>query len=147
MILKFVFFCLGLNSFPALWAETLESHFLYSLSHARSSAEVERFQLAYEQLKVTRTACHIQLTEHSVPVACYESLSLEDRLSFHDSLRSREDRLRQLDALCRLAAQKLTLAVKDSPSLSLSKPCAKMIQEAREIRAYHDEDSGTWSEN
>jgi hypothetical protein len=123
-------------------AESLETHYLARVAQARSPRQVEEFKSAYERLRIARTACQIQLSEHSMPLSCYEWLHFTSQLDFKEpGLVS----LSQLDRLCAMAANDLRVEGEDSPYLSPG--CAQKLREFRAIQAYRAEDVVPWSEN
>src|SRR5438477_488561 len=87
-------------------ADGLDSWYLHQISRSQSGSEVEKSKTLYETLKVGRTACRIQLREHTVPSACYEVLSLAAGHFSAAKTRNREF-LRILDEHCADACHKL----------------------------------------
>lgn len=80
-------------------AATAERQYAESLLRAKSTAEVERVSAAFDELRLSRLACHIQLRERAVPVSCYQALHLENRAHLHSAAQSRS-LLLKLDKLC-----------------------------------------------
>ncbi len=125
-------------------AETLENRFLRHLKHAHRGFQVDNLHSAYARLKVADLACEIQLNEERVPSACYESLSLRQKLGIEIPARKKAKRLRQLDEVCLRAAEQL----KTSPGQDsfVSAECAQKIRQSQEIQDYRGQAPDTWSD-
>jgi hypothetical protein len=121
---------LSTNAFPL----SLESTYLRALSSARDSTSVEHLLRAYEQLKIARTACKIQLTATAVPVACYQTLALENNLKLHKSPRDQQALVLHLDSLCQQAT--LSLTIQPTAPTYVSNRCRQWLQRAGEIARY-----------
>lgn len=121
---------LSANAFPL----SLESTYLQALSSARDSTSVEHLLRAYEQLKIARTACKIQLKATAVPVACYQTLALENNLKLHKSPRDQRALVLQLDSLCQRAT--LSLTIQPTAPTYVSIRCRQWLQRAGEIARY-----------
>lgn len=116
------------------------------LAHAKSASEVSRVVAAFEELKISRAACRIQLKQKKVPVACYESLSLEIKKGLHPRSVKQTQLLARLDEICAESAQKFQIPRELPPTLAVSVKCRNHIAEALEIRRYREQ-SPAWSEN
>lgn len=121
------------------FAETLESRFLEQLTRAHSSAAVDHLKNTYEELKVARGACKIQLSERTPPSACYASLRLENSLGINATHAQKAKLLSRLDSLCASATLKLRVS-KEQNDLGVSNACARHIREARAIQEYRQDE-------
>jgi hypothetical protein len=121
---------------PCTSAETLESRALKAVLQARTPTEAIRVQAWYEELKVTRTACRIQLRERIVPSACYAVLEQERKLGLSSAAQARQQ-VGRLNSLCRSASARLqvpTFVPKGVP-----RACAHWVAEAVRINDYRRE--------
>lgn len=116
------------------------------LSRARSAREITELRRQYEELKIARGACKLQLRSKSVPVACYETLTLEKKWGLHPRAAGRENLRARLDEMCARAAHELRVTVPVEPGSPVSPACRKEIARALAIREYRDKDPG-WSGN
>lgn len=129
-----------------LSAKTLETTYLWRLSQTREPRQIDQLTRQYADLKVARTACRIQLHEHTVPSACYESLRLETALGLHPKTTEKMRLLRHLDDLCRNAAAALRIGSLNVAPTSTT--CAREVQRARMVQEYRQEDvrsAESWS--
>jgi hypothetical protein len=139
-ILGYILFCL-----PIVQAAS-DQDLVRALARARSSAELRRVTGLYEELKIARAACRLQLRAKSTPFACYESLQLEIRRGYHSSISERRHLTERLDKLCEDAAVGLIVPREPAADPILSPKCRKFLREARAIRNYREQ-RPDWSEN
>lgn len=141
-MLRFAFSLLLFNS--GVTAATLERLYVDRLAERRTGKEVHELRKEFEDLKIARAACRLQIRQNKVPEACYETLGLETRWGLHPSERSRAKLRAELDEICRKAANELRVG---RHSLNAVSPaCRREIAKAREIQEYRDAGSG-WSGN
>lgn len=115
---------------------TLDQDYVRRLTRVHSTAELERAKSEFEDLKVARTACRMQIYASQLPAACYESLDLEIRWGLHPAATDRRRILTRLDNLCEESAAALKIP-RDSHILSkISLHCRLNIKRAREIQEY-----------
>ncbi len=126
---------------PSAFGSSLESTYLQALSRAPDGSSVAQLLKAYEQLKVARTACKIQLRAATIPVACYQTLALETNLRLHKPPRERQALLLRLDSLCQQAA--LSLAVQSATPPFVSKNCRQWMLRAGEVARYRQHTTGS----
>jgi hypothetical protein len=124
----------------------LEQEYVRKLNQSTSARDVEVLQSTFEQIRMLRLACRLQIQSRFVPTNCFEVLRLERRWGLRtrgETSRAEQD----LNERCRKAAQGLRLPPLASSTTELSKICLRQVQEAREIQAYRARESDTWSEN
>ena len=122
---------------PWARADDLERIFLREMTHARSPAALEQARADYTELKIARSACHLQLATHSVPAACYEQAHLEARFG-HAPVPAR---MAKLDRLCARASEAHVYA---GDLGQVSSACAASVRLSRQIQAYRREDAVDW---
>jgi hypothetical protein len=122
----------------------LEQEYLRKLNHSHSARSVDLLQSTFEQIRMLRLACHLQLESSLVPTSCFEVLHFEERWGLR-SRRERERAVQDLDERCRKAAQGLRLPSSISSTSELTKSCLHYVEEARAIQAYRARDSDIWS--
>ena len=123
-------------------AESLESYYLARLAQAHSPQQVEELKTTYEHTRVSRTACQIQLADHTMPLSCYEWVHFANLMNFKDTGVAS---IHQLDRLCATAASQMKVEGEENSYLSTN--CQQKLREFREIQAYRGEDGDAWSEN
>ena len=130
--MRFIWWVIFFHSIAG--AAPLESHYLAYIASARDPRAVEHLMAQYEELKITRAACRIQLRDQNVPTACYLALRLENNLHMHPTEMKTGLLRAQLDSRCRQAA--LTADIPPATDEAVSPACAKWLREARAIVAY-----------
>jgi len=124
----------------------VEQEYAQRLSRSRSAAHIAQLKREFETLKVTRTACRLQLNQKQLPLACYEALAAEIRWGLHPGHETRRHLVLRLDELCRQAAHALNLAKNPVLPPDISAACRKEVAQAQLIQKYR-EGRTAWSEN
>jgi hypothetical protein len=117
-----------------------------AVARAKSAAEVHRVLEDFEELKISRAACRLQIKKKQVPLACYESLFLEIKKGLHPRSIDRIRLSARLDELCAESAQRFQMPREFPRSVAVSTQCRKYINDANDIRRYR-ENNPTWSDN
>jgi hypothetical protein len=132
---------------PSAAALTLEGEYARRLERAHTAGEIDRLNATYDEIRVLRLACGVQLRAKRAPLSCYEALRLETEWALHGS-GERATLQHRLDERCRSAAQALRVPVAGDDSLpAVSAPCREEVRRARRIQAYRADDDATWSGN
>jgi hypothetical protein len=118
----------------------LENQVLEQLTQARSARDVDNLKQYFEQMRIARKACQIQLREGSVPASCYHVLELERSLGLHSSKYDRARLLQKLDDRCSEATSKL--AIGPVALAGLSPACRRKVTAAMAIQAYRESGRG-----
>lgn len=142
--MRFITLLLCVCACRAATASTLDQNYVRNLTRARTPAAVAQATADFEDLKVARAACRIQVQRKHVPVACYETLNLEIRQGLRPDGLDRRRILGRLDELCRDSAAALNVSDQTSSGARTSTVCRKSLAEARAIRNYRDRRSD-WS--
>lgn len=104
------------------------------IAKAKSSRDIRTAQKAYEDLKVARLACQIQLRATKIPFSCYQTLELERKMGIYSSKITRAQILQKLDAHCLKVAS--NLQVGDFPINTVSPTCRAKVALAQRIQRY-----------
>ncbi len=136
----FIILLFGLAWSGVVLATSLEHDHVRRLARARTPAAVAKAVADFENLKVARAACRIQVREKRLPLACYEALNLEIRQGLRPARpdSGRRGVLHRLDELCRETAAALTVPELPVSPHETSPACRKYLAEARSIRNYRD---------
>ncbi len=112
-------------------AAHFEQVLIRRLATATSTRQLRLVEAQAEDIRATRLACRVQLSERRVPIACYSALVLEKRFG----LTSHAGTTRELDRKCEAASRRLKPTEKlDLKSASPS--CREAIRRAAELLAY-----------
>jgi|GEM_PF-5281343 len=131
---------------PSAKALSAEEQYARAISRARSPSEIGAAAKAFDEIRLARAACRIQLREQSAPLACYETLWLEVRNGLHSSPMERKQLISRLDQICAKASTALKIPRHLKFPLGISSTCQKDIRTAVEIQKYR-ESSPEWSGN
>ncbi len=118
----------------ALSADAL---FVQKLNRARKPSEIQKLKTEFEDLKVARRACRLQMQARVIPVACFEALKREESWGLAKNARSMRPKL---DALCEEAARELRGSVASIDERAVSPACRVSLQAARRIEHYRSGD-------
>lgn len=132
----FIFFTLALSAD----AQNLDSRYANQLMHAKNSSQVTNINRHYDQTRIARLACKLQLRQGEAPIKCFEALSLESRWGV-SSLQSRVKAFEHLENLCLRAADRLHVPEKLRLGPEISKNCRLRVLEAQKLREYRRADS------
>lgn len=114
-------------------ALSADSVFVQKLNRAHSPAEIRILQTEFEDLKVARRACRMQMQSRTIPSACFEALQRESRWGL--ATNTKELRVK-LDSLCEEAALNFNGSLESIDERSLSSACKASLASARKIERY-----------
>jgi len=135
-MMAIVFLCIALNFCASSNAQTLSQTFAHKLSHARSENEIRSLSREYQELRLAREACRLQIETQEAPLSCYESLTREKKWQLITRIDA-EKLQQRLDQRCSFAASNLYIPNSESPGdqfLSLS--CRRDVRRAQKHRRY-----------
>ncbi len=113
-------------------AVTADTIFVQKLARARGTAEIRALEREFEDLKVARRACRMQIDARIAPLTCYDALTRERKWNLIARPGPTRD---QLDLLCVRAAHELRLpSAYESDGLSAT--CKRALSRARRIVEY-----------
>jgi hypothetical protein len=126
-----------------LLAQTADDLLVSKINRAKSSARIAQIQKEWEELRIARKACRLQLQARDAPTECYSALENERRWGISHSARNWRTTRQKLDRLCEQAARELRIP-KRTPEKAriISSTCLKHMSAAREIQEYRSQ-SGT----
>lgn len=126
--------------------QRIQEKFVALLAQARSPQEIERIQSEFDELKIARTACKLQIQSETIPVACYDSLFLHERWRLSPSAELKTSFVQQMDELCVERAARLAVHPSALSMPYISSKCREQLITAREIQSYREKRT-TWSDN
>jgi hypothetical protein len=129
--MAFLIFLFGLRA-EAMSADAV---FVRKLNRAHSTAEIRNLQTEFEDLKIARRACRLQMQSRWIPSACFEALHRESRWGLSSNAKELKAKL---DSLCEEAARELRAPLGSVDERSLSVSCRESLRAARRIESYRN---------
>lgn len=114
-------------------AMSADSVFVRKLNQARTPAQIHILQTEFEDLKVARRACRMQMQSHTIPSACFEALQRESRWGLATNTKALRSKL---DSLCEEAAGNFTGTLESIDERPLSPACRASLASGRKIERY-----------
>ena len=114
-------------------ATTADGVFWQKLNRARTPTEIRGLQIQFEDLRVARRACAIQMRSHAIPSACFEALARESKWGLAANAKTM---LAKLNSICDEAALALREPLEIIDARGLSPECRKSVLKARQIDRY-----------
>ncbi len=127
-------------------ADSLAEAAVRRMDSAKNSSSVTKIQSAFDEIRIARLACQVQLKEKIIPYACYQALRLENGWNLHQD----KNQLRQLqlriDRRCASAAERMRGLTSVDLRL-VSSACRLNVKKARELSAYKNGAPDSWRDN
>jgi hypothetical protein len=115
-------------------AEALSSLTLKKMIKAKNAQDLDQIVRGFDDLRILRMACDLQLKSKTVPASCYQALALEKKWGLSSPAKTAQMRER-IDQRCAEAAEKFS-GLDGLDRSSLSSSCRLAVARAKELRQY-----------
>jgi hypothetical protein len=123
-------------------AEALSTAALRKMAGAKTAGDIEKIRNAFDDLRILRMACDLQLKERSIPTACYQALELEQKWGLSSKSHAARIRVR-IDRRCADAARRFQ-GLASPLSKDVSTKCRTSVARAKELKEYQQSDQHEW---